>query len=224
MKNKYRANSQFILLVKPAKLNSHLQQLARTARPTSNPNKAFIHRSIVAPSNSSSQSKISKPNLFCSLTREPFVSLAHPSRSLSGARIAFISLGYISFGLHQSASVLQHSSLWRQATGLCKNRAEPNLLNTVLREKLDKSILGPNKDNNTRKDGFNFQESDLTHYNVFFFGLNMQGLLDFLTEEQHVEGQLCQKDVSRITERRFATVLVVSVNSIFTTGISDSNY
>ncbi|RAL47465.1 hypothetical protein DM860_011203 [Cuscuta australis] len=39
------------------------------------------------------------------------------------------------------------------ATGLCKNRADPDLLNTVLREKLDKSILVSNKDNNTRKDG-----------------------------------------------------------------------
>ncbi|RAL50382.1 hypothetical protein DM860_017663 [Cuscuta australis] len=39
------------------------------------------------------------------------------------------------------------------ATGLCKYKAEPNLLNTVLREKLEKSILMLNKDNNTRKDG-----------------------------------------------------------------------
>ncbi|RAL51838.1 hypothetical protein DM860_010556 [Cuscuta australis] len=42
------------------------------------------------------------------------------------------------------------------ATGLCKNRAEPNLLNTVLREKLKKSIFMSNKDNSTRKDGKSF--------------------------------------------------------------------
>ncbi|RAL38773.1 hypothetical protein DM860_013454 [Cuscuta australis] len=45
------------------------------------------------------------------------------------------------------------------ATGLCKNRADPDLLNTVLREKLDKSILVSNKDNKTRKDGRRRQEA-----------------------------------------------------------------